>query len=361
MLLASLLGWVSPGRANAAGAPEGLSEEARWLSQRWAPTFAQEISSRRPEQDRPLRVDFDGDWDATNNWQHLTPAAASKRPAVYGSAVLTETHAFLTYTLFFPRDWAAPLCLPYVCHDNDLESILVVAERGVSGALVLVETKAHRSYHVRSPTELVREADGRPLLRVESQGHGIYPVSDPRELDGLSLAHWVPPRGEPTQRARPERYELLDLHSTLWAHRGARAQDGQLWSPGDTGFLAYDGARLGRLGGLLGASMATHHYPGGVRPPWALEAAAGERGDWFLDPAFVAVSQYAPRFGRAGTPASTRYVFHPYLADLRQECVAAVCPPSPPSPPSLASRLGITGALVVLLGIVSSRFRRPKA
>jgi hypothetical protein len=82
--------------------------EAEALARRWAPGFLQHASAANPERDLPLRVDFDGDWSATNNWQHLTPAFRAREPSVYYSAILTRTHAYLTFTLFYPRDWLWP-------------------------------------------------------------------------------------------------------------------------------------------------------------------------------------------------------------------------------------------------------------
>ena len=69
--------------------------------------------------------------------------------------------------------------------------------------------------------------------------------------------------------------------------------------------------------------MAGKEYPGGVRPPWGLRADAGERGDWFLDPAFVTLEKHADLFA-GGTP-SRDYVLNPYLEDLALECSEAAC------------------------------------
>jgi hypothetical protein len=130
----------------------------------------QHTSAEYPERDRPLRVDFDGDWDATNNWRHLTAAMRQQTPSVYYSAILTETHAYLTFSLFYPRDWSWPVCIDYVCHDNDLEVALLVVSRApepAQSALVFVETKAHNSYEAVGGLAVTLDARGRPLIAPE--------------------------------------------------------------------------------------------------------------------------------------------------------------------------------------------------
>ncbi len=333
-----------------------LEREADALVQRWAPTFAQQVDREHAERDRPLSIDFDGDWNATNNWRHLTPDFAKEKPVVYGSAILTRTHAYLTYTLFYPRDWAWPACVSYVCHDNDLEVAQLVVERGADagdGELVLVETKAHRRYVSRPASELKRTASGAPWIEVESGGHGMEPMALDRE-PGQSWTIFAPRDAE-----RAERYELLPLHETLWSRRGADASERTLWTEGESGFLAYSGERLGRVGLLLGASMAGQEYAGGVRPPWALKAPSGARGDWFLDPAFVAMARHGSFLKRHAEP-SLEYVFNPYVADLAAECGGAACPPAP-APAADFGPLQAAGGALLLLGLASSLRLRPRS
>jgi hypothetical protein len=307
-----------------------LEAEAATLSARWAPVFVQDTSHEHPERDRPLRVDFDGNWDATDNWHNTTPAVEHMKPVAYGSAILTATHAFLTYTLFFPRDWAS-LCLPYICHDNDLEVVLLVVERGRTanepGRLVLVETKAHRSYVAVRGSDVARAAEQRPLIRVESGGHGMYAVRSRDRVEGSP--HWfVPERATtpvaPSANASLERYELLSLRATLWPRRSPASERGRLWKQGDSDAFSFSGTRAGRRGKPLAAWMSGKEYTGGVRPPWALKADAA-RGDWFLDPALSTLATYRSWFP-AGRPVAVAYAWNPYLDDLGRECTGRNCP-----------------------------------
>jgi len=338
-----------------------LEAGAQALLRRWSPNFAQEASAAHPERDQPLRVDFDGDWAATNNWSHLTAEQGRAQPVVYGSAILTSTYAYLFFTLFYPRDWSSPVCISYLCHDNDLEAALLVVRRASTperDELVFVETKAHLAYVALRAAELASDAQGRPWIRVESEGHGMYPVPASEPVSGtaqrLVLAN---PAGSAEASGMPGRgYELVSLHDTLWARRDPAAAQGELWTSGSTGFLTYTGARLGRRGHRLGVAMAGHEYAGGVRPPWGLEARAGARGDWFLDPAYVALLQHREWF--AAQAPSLEYVFNPFLDDLTLECSGLGCPAILPPPFPNRTRMGVMAGLVVATGLVSLRARR---
>jgi hypothetical protein len=337
---------------------ERARRAARALTERWAPVFVQRTAADHAERDRPLRVDFDGDWDATNDWVHLDAAAARAPAVAYGSAILSETHAFLTFTLFYPRDWIPYLCVPYVCHDNDLEVVLLVIDRRraeSADGLVLVETKTHNRYLSTRGAEVARADMLRPLIAVESQGHGLESVRHGEIVDGerrMFAPAGANVRAAQTDGVVREDYTLLSLYDTLWARRQPSASGGRLWTAGETGWLYYSGARAGRRGAVIGASMAGHEYPGGVRPPWALKATE-QRGDWFLDPAFATLERHARWFDE---PTSVEYEHNPYLDDLTRECTLERCVAEPPVRASVALSPVALG-LFVALGL-AAQFRR---
>jgi hypothetical protein len=312
---------VAASVASARADSKALSRVADQLSLRWAPVYVQHVADDDRGQDRPTRIDFDGNWDATDNWDHQALFGTALPPAGYGAAILTATRAYLTYTLFYPRDWS-DWCVSLICHDNDLESIQLIVERdGGDGRLVEVRTKAHHSMSSVPASQVARSEDGRPVLRVEAQGHGISVCrpGDPqcapqrgRIIYTPGLFPSLPPVAAEGQRVT---YELLSLRDTLWSRRSAR--DTRLWMDGETGPLSYVGARHGRLGDVMGAAMASNRFLGGVRPPWALAGADGKRGDWFLDPEGADPRLPSP------------YVYHPFLDDLAGECRGARCKPAP--------------------------------
>ncbi|MDX2090939.1 MAG: hypothetical protein SFX73_23975 [Kofleriaceae bacterium] len=292
---------VAPGRARSASDEAACAEQ---LLARWAPTYVQEVAPNDAGADRPTRVDFDGDWDTTNNWDHQARFGTMLPPAAYGAAILTATHAYLTYTLYYPRDWNRTRCVPLLCHDNDLETVVVVVERDAGlGKLAEVRIKAHLAFSTTPASEISTTSDGRPRLVVEAEGHGIAACreGEPRCMpsSGRLVYAYGPAPSSPPNRAEGQtvHYGLLSLHDTLWARRSISNR--QLWGHDA---LDYASPRYGRLGALMGMVMAGRRYAGCANPPWAL-------GDWFLEP--------------AGT--RQRYVFNPFLDDLRAECVGMRC------------------------------------
>lgn len=341
---------AAPRTASAAETVE-IASIADRLLRRWAPVYVQHVAEDDRGADRPTRIDFDGDWDATNNWDHQRDYGTALPPAAYGAAILTETHAYLTYTLYYPRDWNSFTCVPLVCHDNDLETAIVVIERdGGDGRLVGVRVKAHQAMSEDPEAALARGDAARPLLRVEPEGHGITVCrpGDPACAAAEGRIIYAPGT---TASAPPEtavgqtvRYELVSLRDTLWARR--HTSNGRLWTTGERGPLSYSGRRQGRVGAQMGAAMAGARYAGGVTPPWALAGGEGERGDWFLDPA-----------------ATERYVFNPFLDDLRAECTGPLCLPA--SSPGILQRYrgalssgAIWLACSLAIGAIHVRLRR---
>jgi hypothetical protein len=275
------------------------------------------------------------------------------RPAVYASSILSRTHAYLTYTLFYPRDWIPIVCVPYACHDNDLEVVMLTVERSAGhdpGALVYVESKFHSKFVAEPGSKLARSRDGRPLVAIESEGHGMTPILTTEPVERANVVHLHVDSSAPLgPKGRVQSYALLSLYETLWRRRSPAAANGTLWTDGDLGWLSYAGVRFGRAGLPLGANLAVREYKGGVHPPWGIDPNQN-RGDWFFDPAFGALSRHARYFG--SSQPSLDYELNPYVEELLGECAHQHCPTGmgDATRASLPATFPLTAVGLLLLG-----------
>lgn len=186
--------WGAPLRVEPLGSieeplvEEGLAHVVRF----YAPWFVHEVDPERGRQDLPTRVDFDGDAVARDNWEELPRWELP--PVVYYAVLETESHWFLTFHVYHPRDWATLRVGLHRTHENDGENVHVVVRKS-TGRPEVVLTQAHlgtRIYRAADCgwTERGRAFDGvfhcvdaftgevspsglHPLLHVESGGHGI--------------------------------------------------------------------------------------------------------------------------------------------------------------------------------------------
>lgn len=169
-------------------------DEALPVARRHAPWI---LHATRDRRDLLAPVDFDGDLDGENDWEHLPTHELI--PTVYYAALQTRTHWFLTYHLFHPRDWSPFELGVHTTHEGDGENLQVVVDKR-RGAVVLLLTQAHYrgtayaapdgpiaagASEPRGPIVLVDERgrpdpDGRhPVVFVEWGGHGIRGAADP--------------------------------------------------------------------------------------------------------------------------------------------------------------------------------------
>ncbi len=96
-------------------------EELHLYNKIIAQTFAPEIRQLINDEeglngvlDTPVRVDFDGDWDHTNNWQNAPaiPYLDNKAsPAAYYIVNWTENYWLIKYTFYYPRDYAKDISI----------------------------------------------------------------------------------------------------------------------------------------------------------------------------------------------------------------------------------------------------------
>jgi len=314
LALAGLLLSCRPGAGPALPVPAATEPAASYadLTRHYAPVIHQGAAT---DQDYITAVEMDGDWIGNNNWENQPGGDLSAH--VYGSVIESESHWFLFYSLYHPRDYTEEPCQESDgCHENDMESLqVVVAKDGTAyGRPVALLTLAHSHIYLypignavkKGTLRLQPEAqfeDGHPLVWVETYGHGIY--GKPSILVPGVITYRVGDQAEVPDDIHDKdvRYELLSIHDTLWQHR-AEIGTGRLFDQpfdyrGQTLPASFDGVDWGE---------------DRANPPWAYNQDLGEtllRGDFFLDPA-KALATFATVQGEL----SRTYVFNPFLADL---------------------------------------------
>ncbi len=292
--------------------PAATHEE---LAQHYAPIIYQGAAS---DADYITATDFDGDWIGNNNWENQPSGDLSAY--VYYSVAETNSHWFLFYSLYHPRDYTEEPCEKSDgCHENDMESLqVVIAKDGTTyGRLQAMLTLAHSHIYLYPSDDSVKKGalrpDGRvqlvedhPAVWVELYGHGIY--GRPAILVPGKITYRVGDRAEIPEDIHDEdvAYELLSIYDTLWQHR-AEIGSGQMF---DNPF-AYHGQ-------ILPASFDGENWgQDKANPPWAYNQEIDHsllRGDFFLDPA-KALAYFATLQGEL----SHTYVYNPFLVDLGLE------------------------------------------
>jgi hypothetical protein len=149
------------------------SQQYLELVEHWAPTVYQDINKNRDSgrSDIPTTLNYDGDWDPSNNWDNLNNY--SLIPSVYYSVRETATHYFIEYDFYYPQDRG----LYYLDeHENDLEGCLL-AIRKVSGnnygKLEILETQAHDNWYqyVESGLGISKGAETIDGAGINKDGH----------------------------------------------------------------------------------------------------------------------------------------------------------------------------------------------
>jgi len=126
--------WAEPG-ATAPGSWE--TSDPATIARRYAPIFYQRV--RYFPSDLIRRVDFDGDFQGTNNWNNSS--SGGRKGWVYYDVKETETHFFVNYYWFYARreSRALPPLRYMTRHEND-----------GAGVTVVIAKKAKRGHAVRA-------------------------------------------------------------------------------------------------------------------------------------------------------------------------------------------------------------------
>lgn len=238
-------------------------ERLHHIAERYAPFIYHATDKSGGRQDIISSIDFDGDLVGNNNWENFDNYEL--KPAVYYAVLETETHYFISFHLFHPRDWNHFTFYLHDTHENDGENFQVVVRKS-DGRVVLLWTQAHYGSDVyTNPGSGIQSGKTKIAARfqmvddrgipsdtgthaavfVEAQGHGIYgtldgssevvvyPDGSYKFEDGSGLLFRPARSGEPV--AEPANftsgevlYQLDSITMKLWP----LLRDGQLTGDG---------------------------------------------------------------------------------------------------------------------------------
>lgn len=319
--------------------PEAPSKDPYFpLVEHYAPFIAQETWFN-PAADEIARFDYDGDFDGSNNWDNL--GQGSSQAYVYYAVMETETHWFLHYNFFHPRDYS-DVCMAGTCHENDNEGlILAVRKDGTPfGKPEAMQTLAHDilfsytaderiadgAHEIRGP--LILHDGSHPMVFIEAAGHGVLGVNDQTySLFEYQVMEFLPGSTGITYRykggvaERPGHagatevgYALLPIYEHWWlrsdpSHNERTFSDYYTYQP-------LGGRPLPTTSQLAGAFLGIKQAANKAKPFWGwhddrtLRAGILSRGQWGLDPAYgFSVNLRFP----SELPVSLNYRFNPYL------------------------------------------------
>ncbi len=172
------------------------------LALRWAPIHYQDVDnsgcgSMNGRGDYITSINFDNDWITSNNWNNIDPAKKFAPNAhSYYSVVETNTHFFIIYSFFHPRDWANVCVANLDYHENDLEGLLTIVKKSTAnngyGEIQAIVTVAHSDFFCfvpsGSPLQNNQESiDG--ALKLENYNNQLHPVTA-QESKGHALKAW---------------------------------------------------------------------------------------------------------------------------------------------------------------------------
>ena len=268
-----------------------------------APLVTQYLGTR-PGSDVFTRFNFDGDWNGDNNWENYKLASD---PSVYYDVIETETHYFITYNFFYPRDYL-PICVPGFCHENDLEGIrLTVQKDGTPyGTLWMVEMQAHGALKVeRNPKTRELDLDDgfepheHATLWSEPGKHGFHSGA----VFSFPLISNMYVYGAPGSKKSHYRHYALAPLEELWDHRDEVGAGCAFSST-----FVYAGKRF-NLGTIPKSFTGQEWTPGAADPVWAWQMQTDiARGDWFFDPAYAFCAR-----GDCPEGFSQTYLHHRFL------------------------------------------------
>jgi len=141
----------------------------------------------------------------------------------------TETHFFILYSVYHPRDWTD---IPFLCaldsHENDMEAVLITANRkpsGGFGGVIDAQTIFHTEVLDYTREELLLNNTTVAKMFIEAKGHGMRRFRGSSDTDNSYIEYYydAEPAVSPDRNANNSvqriNYNLVPLESTLWLQR----------------------------------------------------------------------------------------------------------------------------------------------
>lgn len=305
------------------------------LAYRWAPVHYQDTDDSNAKADYITKFDYDGNFFGNNNWDNLNSGNLSAY--AYYSVVETNTHWFIIYMFYHPRDWIDGSFDQE--HENDSEGLLTIIKKGATtyGSFVAMLTTPHGGINSYVPINSTltrnnivfsgnnfngkvtfKNYDGalHPTTVQHAKNHAIYAFpsgdfSGKANQDGIiyypskTIAE-LPSSGND----RNVKYKLLNVFDfNLWALQLFESTE---LSSHNTYYNwgHFSGDKTGGCGNGASVTCSTN----AASPPWgwAFSNYPKYRGLLALDPA-TTVNDYFSGLGNF----SLNYTTNKYLVDLR--------------------------------------------
>ena len=107
----------------------GLNQCNDIIANAFAPQVIQ-IQQRRDKLDKFVPLDFDGSVNSYDNWENAEQSLSSDNPwQGYYSVNWVNEAWYITYSYFYPQDWANTFFCNADEHENDLQRVVVRVER----------------------------------------------------------------------------------------------------------------------------------------------------------------------------------------------------------------------------------------
>lgn len=161
------------------------------LAYHYAPIHYQDTDMDKAEAGYITAWDYDGDVVSTNNWDHLDEYPLNA--VVYFSVVESQTHWFIVYSFFHPRDWRDSSFSRE--HENDMESLLAIVRKDGStfGKLLGIITVFHEKYCSFKPDNShltgIKNFEGVLRFGINEDGTNYHPKTS-QEAKGHGLKAW---------------------------------------------------------------------------------------------------------------------------------------------------------------------------